>query len=381
MFALLDLHYCFLNVSLILRFIELILSMKKFITLALLFVTLLDIKAQDPHLSQFYVAPLQLNPALTGVFNGNVRAGFLYRSQWGEVLRDESTNQFRTMTAAVDFRIPIKKNAIGIGLEMMNDKAGDSNFGTTRVGLALNYMQKVDKYGRHYLALGLQADMIQRSFSLDNLRFGNQWNGISYDPTIIQDNPAYIATLNQQFIFFDASVGLLYFMRGKNKRTTAYAGFSAQHVNQPNQSFGTETAKLATRYSIHSGVNFPIAKQFDLLPKFLLQFQGQNVETMFGSDIRYIFDSRDPSGNAFRFGALYRMVGGLTVNNENGLNSESIALLTGINFHGLDIGVAYDINISQFTNGTFSRGGFEVALTYVGAWDKNTSTMTACPNF
>jgi hypothetical protein len=75
------------------------------------------------------------------------------------------------------------------------------------------------------------------------------------------------------------------------------------------------------------------------------------------------------------------MVGGLTVNNENGLNSESIALLTGINFHGLDIGVAYDINISPFTNGTFSRGGFEVALTYVGAWDKNTSTMTACPNF
>ncbi len=374
-------QHSFLNVSLLLRFIEIIATMKKIIALVSLFLTILSLEAQDPHLSQFYVAPLQLNPALTGVINGNVRAGFLYRSQWGEVLRDESTNQFRTMTAAVDFRIPVKKNALGIGLEMMNDKAADSNFGTTRAGLAINYMQKVDKYGRHYVALGLQADMIQRSFSLDNLRFGNQWNGISYDPTIAQDNPAYLGTLNQRYTFFDASAGLLYFMRGKNKRTTAYGGVSAQHLNQPNESLGTETAKLPIKFSIHSGVNFPIAKKFDLLPKFLLQFQGQNVETLYGTDIRYIFDDRDPSGNSFRFGALYRMVGGLNANNANGINSESIALLTGINFHGLDIGVAYDINISQFTNGTFSRGGFEVGLTYIGGWEKKTNTMTACPNF
>jgi len=121
-----------------LRFIEIITTMKKLLTLVSIFLVILSLKAQDPHLSQFYVAPLQLNPALTGVINGNVRAGFLYRSQWGEVLRDESTNQFRTMTAAVDFRIPIKKNALGIGLEMMNDKAADSNFGTTRAGLAIN---------------------------------------------------------------------------------------------------------------------------------------------------------------------------------------------------------------------------------------------------
>lgn len=355
--------------------------MKRILTLLCLFAIMAGLKAQDPHLSQFYAAPLQLNPALTGVMNGNYRASFLYRSQWGEVLRDESTNQFRTMTAAVDFRIPIKKNAFGIGLEMMNDKAADSNFGTTRAGLAINYMQNVDRYGQHYIALGLQADIIQRSFGLDNLRFGNQWNGISYDPQIIQDNPAYLATLNQQFTFFDASAGILYFMRGKNKRTTAYGGFSAQHVNQPNQSLGTEEARLPIRYSIHSGVNFKVAKQFDLLPKFLFQFQGQSIETLYGTDVRYLFDERDPSGNSFRFGALYRMVGGLNAQNANGINSESIALLTGINYHGLDIGIAYDINISQFTNGTFSRGGFEIALAYVGGWEKRTSTITACPNF
>ncbi|MFT4970034.1 MAG: type IX secretion system PorP/SprF family membrane protein [Chitinophagales bacterium] len=355
--------------------------MKRLPTLFFLLFLVAWANAQDPHLTQFYTAPLQLNPALTGVMNGNYRAGFLYRSQWGEVLRDESTSQFRTMTAASDLRIPLKRNALGIGLEMMNDKAAASNFGTTRVGMAINYMQNVDQYGRHYIALGLQADMIQRSFSLDNLRFGNQWNGIDYDPTRIQDNPAYLAQLNQNYTFFDASAGILYYMRGKNKRTTAYGGFSAQHVNQPNQSLGLEEAKLPIKFSVHSGVNFMVAKKFDLLPKFLFQFQGQSKEILFGTDVRYIFDDRAPSGNSFRFGALYRLVGGLTAKNTDGLNSESIALLTGINFHGLDIGIAYDINVSQFTSGTFSRGGFEVGLTYVGGWEKRTNTMTACPNF
>lgn len=355
--------------------------MKKIPTLFCLIFLAFYGHAQDPHLTQFYTAPLQLNPALTGVINGNYRAGFLYRSQWGEILRDESTSQFRTMTAAFDFRFPLKKNALGIGLEMMNDKAAASNFGTTRAGLAISYMQNLDKWGRHYLSVGLQADMIQRSFSLDNLRFGNQWNGINYDPMIIQDNPAYLAQLNQNYTFFDASAGLLYFMRGKNKRTTAYGGFSAQHVNQPNQSMGIDDAKLPIKYSIHSGVNFMVAKRIDLLPKFLLQFQGQNKEILIGTDMRFLFEERDPAGNAFRFGTLYRLVGGLNANNTNGIASESIALLTGINFHGLDLGIAYDINISQFTSGTFSRGGFEVGLTYVGGWEKRQSTITSCPNF
>lgn len=355
--------------------------MKRIISVFALLLLVFDLKAQDPHLTQFYAAPLQLNPALTGVFNGNYRANLLYRSQWGEILRDESTSQFRTMTAAVDFRLPVKQNAIGIGVEMMNDKAADSNFGTTRAGLALSYMQNLDGRKRHYLVAGLQADMIQRSFSLDNLRFGNQWNGIEYDPTLLQDNPAYLASLNQNYTFFDASAGLLYFMKGKNKRTTAYGGLSAQHINQPNESLAGGDAKLPMKFSVHSGVNFPIAKQFDLLPKFLLQFQGNHKEMLVGSDVRFIFDPKFPDGNAFRFGALYRMVGGLNASNNPGINSESVALLTGVNFYGLGINIAYDINISQYQPATLSRGAFELGIEYVGKWDKRSRDVTPCPNF
>lgn len=354
--------------------------MKKISTLLFFIATSVALWAQDPHFTQFYMAPAQLNPALTGVFNGNYRANFLYRSQWGEVMRDESVRQFRTMAANADLRLPVGKNAIGLGLQVMNDKAAQSEFGTTRAGLSLSYIQSLDRWSQHNLVIGLQADMIQRSFNPAGLRFGNQWNGIEYDPTLPQDNPAYLASLSENFIFFDAGVGLLYFYKGRNKRTSAYFGTSAQHVNQPNQAFGATTAQLPIKFNFHSGVNFPIAPQFDLLPKFLFQTQGQSLEGMLGTDFRYIFDKSQPN-NSFRIGALYRMVGGLNRDNENGLNSESVAIITGVDFSGLNIGVAYDINVSQFAPGTLSRGGFEVGISYVGAFSQRYKDNVSCPVF
>jgi hypothetical protein len=41
--------------------------------------------AQDLHFSQFYNAPLNLNPGLTGVFSGDLRFGANYREQWASV--------------------------------------------------------------------------------------------------------------------------------------------------------------------------------------------------------------------------------------------------------------------------------------------------------
>ena len=43
-----------------------------------------NIQAQDIHFSQFFQAPLLVNPSLTGVFNGDQRAIVQYRNQWDE---------------------------------------------------------------------------------------------------------------------------------------------------------------------------------------------------------------------------------------------------------------------------------------------------------
>ncbi len=42
--------------------------------------------AQDPRFSQFFSAPQLLNPALTGVFDGEYRVNINYRNQWNSIL-------------------------------------------------------------------------------------------------------------------------------------------------------------------------------------------------------------------------------------------------------------------------------------------------------
>ncbi|MGB1247961.1 MAG: PorP/SprF family type IX secretion system membrane protein [Chitinophagales bacterium] len=355
--------------------------MRRLIVFLLVAASMLELKAQDPHITMFYNAPNQLNPALTGVFNGNYRVSALYRSQWGEVLREENTSQFRTMVASADFRLPVNKNSLGIGLQLLNDKASASDYGTLRVGMSFAYSMSLDKWKKHRLSIGLQAAMIQRSFSPDGLRLGHQWNGSFYDSSIDIGNDAYFNTLNQNRTFFDASVGALYFYRSRDNRTSAYGGFSFQHLNEPNQALGVAEAKLPIRFSVHAGVEVPVADQFSVLPKFLFQSQGQNIETLFGADMRYIFDPRNPAGNSFHLGAMYRMVGGLNTDNSNSLNSESIAILTGITFNGIGIGAAYDINVSEFADATLTRGAFEISASYIGSWERRKSPITPCPTF
>jgi len=41
--------------------------------------------AQDIHFSQFFETPLLRNPALAGIFTGDVRIQAVYRTQWASV--------------------------------------------------------------------------------------------------------------------------------------------------------------------------------------------------------------------------------------------------------------------------------------------------------
>ena len=50
-----------------------------------------DVIGQDIHFSQFYMSPLTLNPALTGVMNCNTRFVGNYRNQWSPVIRGMRT--------------------------------------------------------------------------------------------------------------------------------------------------------------------------------------------------------------------------------------------------------------------------------------------------
>ncbi|WP_316929195.1 PorP/SprF family type IX secretion system membrane protein [Nitritalea halalkaliphila] len=87
--------------------------------------------AQDPQYSQYYAAPLFLNPAFTGA-EQVTRIGFNYRNQWPGL--DAS---FTTFSAYIDGYLDDYNS--GIGLMFMQDTEGFVNLRSTSVGAFYAY--------------------------------------------------------------------------------------------------------------------------------------------------------------------------------------------------------------------------------------------------
>src|SRR5690349_12730859 len=77
--------------------------------------------AQDIHFSQFFEAPLLRNPALAGIFTGDVRVQALYRDQWNSV-----TTAYRTASLNGEYKLHIGRSEdfLTLGMQMLYDRAG-----------------------------------------------------------------------------------------------------------------------------------------------------------------------------------------------------------------------------------------------------------------
>ena len=103
-----------------------------------------SVKEQDIHFSQFYMSPLNLNPAMTGVMNCKTRFVANYRNQWASVLK---ANAYNTYSASYDQKVPVgREDYFGIGGSLWGDVAGESRFGTTQGRLSLSYSKKMAGY-------------------------------------------------------------------------------------------------------------------------------------------------------------------------------------------------------------------------------------------
>ena len=92
-----------------------------FWNLFILFMLSLGASAQDIHFSQFFETPLLRNPALAGIFSGDMRLQSVYRTQWQSV-----TVPYQTVSFNGEFKLHIGKadDFITLGGEILYDKAG-----------------------------------------------------------------------------------------------------------------------------------------------------------------------------------------------------------------------------------------------------------------
>ncbi len=328
-----------------------------FLTLVLSVAT---VQAQDPVFSQYTAAPVYTNPALVGLFEGELRFTANYRDQWASVL---GTEPLRTYAAAGELRYAMGgRDYLAVAVNALRDEGGESRYTITRAGFGVT-MQKYLDGGRGrdatYLGFGARVGYGQNSFDPNALWFTSNFDSLTV--SINPDGSALpVGYVGSTLGYLDVAGGIN--LAVVRRDYSFFAGIAAHHLNSPNTSFvfdATET--LAPRYSAMIGGEYLIQDNLRLMPSAIYERQAKSQRTTVGSAIYYRPDERGDGDAGFRVGIYGRAANAY----ESGLYFESLILAGQLEYKAMTVGLSYDINMGALGRATDGRGAFELSLSWI----------------
>ncbi|MEN9684985.1 MAG: hypothetical protein RLZZ28_771 [Bacteroidota bacterium] len=333
--------------------------MKKYLHLfvAVLLLNSFVSKAQDYTFSQFYEQPLLRNPALAGLFNGDIRVSMAYRNQWGAI-----TVPYRTSSLSVEHKIPVGKHddILTIGSQMSMDAAGDIQLKRTQFLPVLNFHKSLNADKDTYLSLAFMGGPVNSQFDASQLKMGDQFVNGSFSAS----NGTAQPITNNSYSYWDLSTGLCFSSELENK-TKFYIAAGLAHFTRPTiRSITTTEANfLSPKLSISIGSNAPIGQRGRLISFADYYTQTGNHQflggVLLGMDLTPI-DADEPA--SIYFGSFIRW-------------NDAIIPVIKMDFNHLSIGVSYDVNISRLNVVSNWRGGLELTASYRGFLKTHNSTL------
>jgi len=323
--------------------------MKKYVTIVLLFFGILSFtEAQDFHFSQFYAAPLQLNPAFAGSTELS-RVGANYRKQWPGLGYD-----FNSYSAYFDHYIIDYNSGVGISVNSFEETHMKLKF--TDISMQYAYNLKLSEsqgsYGNNIdLKFGAQASFVMRNAALDHLVFGDQIN--LFDRTIAPVSLDALP-LQEAVNYLDLSFGTLlvtdYF----------WIGGSAHHVTRPNIAFyeDNDDSRLPIRWSVHGG--------------YLVDINSRNTRSYLQENFITLSANYKKQGpfqqldlhSQWQYSRFFTGIGYRGISSFSDLPYQATLIgLLGVTLEsGVTIGYSYDTILSRF--GRSSQGAHEISIRY-----------------
>lgn len=303
-----------------------------------LLVTAKSFAQTDPHFSQYYANPLYLNPALTGVIDGDYRATVNFKQQWSAL-----NSSF--LTGGASFDMAPKKN-FAFGATILNQRAGELDFNYLSALVSGAYRLRFGAEGLQMVSFGLQAGIINRSFDFSQARFGNQFNPITgYDGGMMSGE----TLSSQSSLVPDVNAGIMFFDGDPNKNINVFLGASAAHLTRPMDRFSGTNSRVPVRFTGHGGARIRASELLDIVPNALFMYQGNTNEVSLGA---YAQLNVNPSANIL-FGGNYRI-------------KDAAIAFVGLQLKNMVFGLSYDVNTSSFNRASNSNGGLELSISLIG---------------
>lgn len=315
---------------------------KKLLSIFFLITTSLYCSGQDQIFSQFYNAPLYLNPALTGQFDGSIRFNALYRNQWTGLAGDYSY-----VHASGDLSLPEIRS--GFGLMFNRSSEGTAYLVKNNIAASYAYIIPGDNFT---LSFGLQGGITNLKLDWNKLVFGDQIDPtFGYNPGL--GSGAERPNIDSRF-YFDAAAGanLVY---GK-----AMLGLAAHHINRPDESLTGIDTKLPVRLSGTLSYKITLVpEQYNrdgtyIIPSVVVYKQVNVTSFSLGAQFKY---------KGVNVGAWFRKNG--LANGSDAVVVSAIFDIFGKNNNGekFRVGVSHDATTSKL-NYTNTDGTTELGLSY-----------------
>ncbi|BAV10341.1 hypothetical protein FLA_6403 [Filimonas lacunae] len=342
-------------------------SYRHVLVLMVCFIYSAAVLAQDIHVSQFTETPLLRNPALAGIFTGDVRVQVLHRNQWSW-----TGYPFKTTSLSGEYKFPVGagSNYITAGFQGYYDMAGSSRLKTTQIMPVFNFHKSLSTERSEYLSIGFTAGLIQRQFDANNLTFDYQYVNGNYNAG--NPNGENFAAYNRSFA--DVGVGLSYNNEiGENG--SYYLGASLMHVNKPTETFQKERIALSSKMQLNVGLHVPVSDQITMHTECNYSRQGGFNEWMAGALFTYELSSSE----------LYNSDVYNTASVSAGLLArlkDAVVPVIKLQYQQFEIGVSYDVNTSSLKTASMGKGGFEFSLSYKAFTRADAgSANIQCPRF
>jgi type IX secretion system PorP/SprF family membrane protein len=357
--------------------LRVILNIKSSLVFLSIYLINIGLYSQDIQFTQFYAAPMYMNPAMSGMFNGKYRVGMVYRDQYRSALEQP----FRTYTAGGDVNFSLSglrkesPDMFALGILFFSDRINLYDLNTNSIALSGAFHKSLNIKKKQYLSGGFQVSMSQRAVNFEDLFFPDQFNAID---AFTLPTGEFLPANN--FGYGNLAFGINHSIAPSDKQSYT-VGIAVFNILNQNISFFNQDeivnpdlealSRLKPRYTINGAAILRTADYVYVSPRFLYASQGEIQQLSLVNLFKYKIPRSE--GKTFFAGPGLKMT-----REPESFTVESVIFTTGFEFKGMLLGFSYDHNLRSFGASRNGLSTFEFSLIFLGDYE---NVDAFCPSF
>jgi type IX secretion system PorP/SprF family membrane protein len=303
------------------------------------------VEAQDPNYSQFFSSPLTINPALTGDGENKWRIMSTLRNQTIGLGAN-----YNTKTISADGKVynnPESLTYVGIGGLFMTEDAMDGIYKSNYFNINSSVHITLDKNDYiHGLTFGLGWIYNKTSIDYSQLTTGQQLYSMGFNRTLPTGEPALLNIPG----YSSLCAGIVYnFTTDDLVADFGISGY--RFFNSKLSAFNDASQFTSPRYSAHFSIGKLMTDRLNLSMSGYYQTQNHVQGFTFGGHFGIIHSADEQNPRILNIGSYYRI-------------GDALIPYLGYVFNDVEIGLSYDVKISQNKTGSVTPNSFEISFIY-----------------